>query len=81
MKTEIIRQTIFAIKPPMNFYTSDGRVIYIDHPESVLISEALVAVASGLDEDTGLAKEILLIAPDHIVRIDPANRRALRKVA
>jgi len=27
MKTEMIRQTIFALKPPMNFYTSDGRVV------------------------------------------------------
>ena len=81
MKTEMIRQTIFAIKPPMNFYTSDGRVVYIDHPESVIISEALVAVGSGVDPETGLARDILLLAPDHIVRIEPTRRKALRKVA
>ena len=53
MKTEMIRQTMFDLKPPMNFYTSDGRVIYIDHPESVLITEALIAIGSGVDAGTG----------------------------
>ena len=81
MKTEIIRQTIFALKPPMNFYTSDGRVVYIDHPESVIISEALVAVGAGVDPGTGLASGIVLLAPDHFVRIEPTRRKPLRKVA
>ena len=81
MKTEIIRQTIFDLKPPMNFYTSDGRVIYIDHPESVLITEALVAIGSGVDAGTGVARDIVLLAPDHIVRIEPTKRKPLRKVA
>jgi hypothetical protein len=81
MKTEMIRQTIFAIKPPMIFYTSDGRVVCIDHPESVIVSEALVAVGTGVDAETGLAKDILLLAPDHIVRIEPTKRKPLRKVA
>lgn len=81
MKTEIIRQTIFDLKPPMNFYTSDGRVIYIDHPESVLITEALIAIGSGVDAGTGVARDIVLLAPDHIVRIEPTKRKPLRKVA
>jgi hypothetical protein len=81
MKTEMIRQTIFALKPPMNFHTSDGRVIYIDHPESVVISQALVAVGAGVDAGTGLARDIVLLAPDHIVRIEPARRKPLREVA
>ncbi len=81
MKTEMIRQTIFALKPPMNFYTSDGRVVYIDHPESIIISEALVAVGAGVDAGTGVARDIVLLAPDHILRIEPTRRRPLRKVA
>ncbi len=81
MKTEMIRQTMFDLKPPMNFYTSDGRVIYIDHPESVLITEALIAIGSGVDAGTGVAKDIVLLAPDHIVRIEPTKRKPLRKVA
>jgi hypothetical protein len=81
MKTKMIRQTVFDLKPPMNFYTSDGRVIYIDHPESVLITEALIAIATGVDAGTGVARDIILLAPDHIVRIEPAKRKPLRKVA
>ncbi|HXR06723.1 MAG TPA: hypothetical protein VN765_05300 [Candidatus Acidoferrum sp.] len=81
MKTERIRQTIFALKPPVNFYTSDGRVIYVDHPESVLITEALIAIGSGVDAGTGVARDIILLAPDHIVRIEPTKRKPLRKVA
>jgi len=81
MKTEMIRQTIFALKPPINFYTSDGRVIYVDHPESVFISEALIAIGTALDAGTGVARDIVLLASDHILRIEPTKRKPLRKVA
>jgi hypothetical protein len=56
-------------------------VVYIDHPDSVIISEAVVAVGAGVDAETGLARDILLLAPDHIVRIEPTRRKPLRKVA
>jgi hypothetical protein len=81
MKADVIRQLLAATKPPVEFFTSDGRTIYIDHPESVLISENLVAVGSGVSGRGALTKEIILISPDHVVRIEPTRRRALRKVA
>ena len=42
MKSDTIRQVMSATKPPLNFYTSDGRIVYVDHPESVLVSEQLI---------------------------------------
>lgn len=70
-----------ATKPPLNFYTSDGRVVYVDHPESVLVSEHLIAIGSGANGGRGVVKEIVLLSPDHIVRIEPTKRRPLRRVA
>ena len=69
-----------ATKPPLNFYTSDGRVVYVDHPESVLVSEHLVAIGSGANGATGVVRQIILLSPDHIVRIEPTKRRPLRRV-
>jgi hypothetical protein len=80
MKANTIQQIMGKTRPPLNFYTSDGRVVYVDHPESVLVSEPLVAIASGADASTGVAKEMILLSPDHIVRIEPTKRRPLRKV-
>jgi hypothetical protein len=81
MKTDIIRQSIAANKPPLNIYTADGRIIYIDHPESAIVTDALVAIGSCLDAETGVFKDIVLVSPDHVVRIEPTKRKPMRKVA
>ena len=54
----------------MNLFISDGKVLYVDHPEAVLVSEAVIAidpVAKGPDR---VAKELILLSPDHVVRIE-----------
>ena len=81
MKPHTIRQVIASTKPPLNFYTSDGRIVYVDHPESIIVGEQLVAIGSGADAATGVVKEIILLDPDHIVRIEPTRRKPLRRVA
>jgi hypothetical protein len=81
MKSDTIRQVMSATKPPLNFYASDGRIVYVDHPESVLVSEQLIAVGSGANGTSGVVKEIILLSPDHIVRIEPTKRKPLRRVA
>jgi hypothetical protein len=81
MKADVIRQLVLATKPPLNFYTSAGGVVYVDHPEAVLISENLVAIGSGASGARALMKEIVLLSPDHIVRVEPTKRRPLRQVA
>lgn len=81
MKSETIRQVMASAKPPLHFFTSDGRVVYLDHPDSVILSEHLIAIGSGADAGSGLAKEIILLSPDHVVRIEPTKRKPLRKTA
>jgi hypothetical protein len=81
MKADVIRQLLDSTKPPLEFFTSDGRTIYVDHPESVLVSENLVAIGSGAGGTSVVIKEIILISPDHVVRVEPTKRRALRRVA
>jgi hypothetical protein len=81
MKSDTIRQVMSSTKPPLNFYTSDGRVIYVDHPESVLVSEHLIAIGSGANGASGVVKEIILLSPDHVVRIERTKRRTLRRLA
>jgi len=81
MKPDTVRQVLASTKPPLNFYASDGRVIYIDHPESVLVSEQLIAIGSGANGTSVVPKDIILLSPDHIVRIEPTKRRPLRKLA
>ena len=81
MKSDTVRQVLSATKPPLNFYTSDGRVIYVDHPESVLVSEQLIAIGSGANGVSGVVKEIILLSPEHIVRIEPTKRKPMRRLA
>ena len=70
-----------ATKPSPNFYTSDGRVVYVDHPEAVLVSDQLIAIGSGANGTSNVVKEIILLSPDHVVRIEPTKRRPLGRVA
>jgi len=79
MNSNTIRQVIAATRPPVNFYASDGRIVYVDHPELVIVSEQLIAIGSGANGNSGVLKEIILLSPDHIVRIEPTKRRALTR--
>lgn len=81
MKADVIQQVLSATNPPLDFYTSDGKVLYVDHPESVLVSNNLIAIGAGVNGTSGVMKEIVLVSPDHVVRIEPTKRRALRQVA
>jgi hypothetical protein len=65
MKMGMIRQSIAANKPPLNIYTTDGRIIYIDHPESAIVTDDLVAIGACLDGETDVFKNIVLLSPDH----------------
>ena len=44
MKSETIRQVLNSTKPPLNFYSSDGQIVYVDHPELVFVTEPLIIV-------------------------------------
>ncbi len=81
MKSDIIRQVMAATKPPFNFFTSDGKVVYVDHPEAILVSADLVAIGAGPGSSTGVVKEIILLSPDHVVRIERTERKPLRRAA
>jgi hypothetical protein len=78
MKATAIRKLVSEMKPPMTFYTSDGRLVYVDHPEAVLVHEQVVAIGSGVNGGNRVVKDIIFLSPDHIVRIEPAKRRPLR---
>jgi hypothetical protein len=79
VKADTIRQIMSATRPPLNFFTSDGRIVYVDHPESVLVSENLIAIGSGANGR--IVRQIILLSPDHIVRIEPTKRKPLRRIA
>jgi len=81
MKPAAIRTAVAKTLPPMNFYTSDGNVIYVDHPESVLVGDGLVAIDPGANGSGRGSRELILLSPDHIVRIERTKRRPLRRVA
>jgi len=81
MNANTIHQVITQTKPPFNFYTSDGRIVYVDHPESVIVSPSLIAIGSGANGTVAVAKEIILLSPDHIVRIERTKRKPLRRIA
>ena len=82
MNAGTIREVVAGTKPPLNFYTSDGRVVYVDHPETVLISEQVIAIGTGGNggKKPGVLQQITFLSPDHIMRIEPTKRRPLRRV-
>ena len=81
MKSDVFQQVITSTKPPLHIFTSDGKQLYVDHPELVIVSPDLIAIGSGADAGSGVVKEIALISPDHVVRVEPAKRRALSRAA
>jgi len=58
---------------------SDGREIYMDNPETVLLSDTVLVV--GKHAQGRMVKELAIVALNHITGIEPAKPRLLRKVA
>ncbi|MBM3834691.1 MAG: hypothetical protein FJ403_15755 [Verrucomicrobia bacterium] len=81
MNLHTIREIINTTKLPVNVYAPDGRNIYLNDPESILITAELVTIGSGTETPRGVPKEATLLASDHIVRIERTRCRPLRKVA
>ena len=62
-----------------NILVRDGRCIYVDNPETVLLSDTVLVV--GKHAQGRIVKELAIVALDHITGIEPAKPRPLRKVA
>ncbi len=80
MNAAVIRRVLSKTKPPLNLYTFDGNVVYVDHPEAVLISEAVIAIDPGANGTGAVARELIFLSPDHVVRIQHTPRKPLRKL-
>jgi hypothetical protein len=81
MKAATIRSLLRRTKPPLNLFTSDGEVVYVDHPEAVLVSAAVIAVDPGARVRNGVSPGLVFINPDHLVRIQHTKRKPLRRLA
>ncbi len=77
MKAKALRKIFAGTQSPLSLHTSDGKQLYVDNPERVLVSEDLIAIGCGCDPVFGMVREIILLCPDHIVRAEPTKRRAL----
>jgi len=62
-----------------NILLSDGRCVYVDSPETLLLSDTVLVV--GKHAQGRIVKELAIIALDHITGIEPAKPRPLGKVA
>jgi len=78
MNIQDIRKMLARIRPPFNFHTSDGRVIYVDHPESVFLTRQTLAIVQGTDPLSGIAEDFELVSTDHVVRIARTHRKPMR---
>ena len=78
MNKEDVQESLNNIRP-CQILVSDGRRIYIDNPETVILSETVLVVGKHAQGRT--AKDLAIIALAHITGIEPARPRPLRKVA
>ena len=78
MDKEDVNEALSNIRP-CNILVSDGRCIYVDNPETVLLSDTVLVV--GKHAQGRIVKELAIVALDHITGIEPAKPRPLRKVA
>jgi hypothetical protein len=58
---------------------SDGRSIYVDNPETVILSDTVLVI--GKHAQGRMVKELSIVALAHITGIEPTKPRPLRKVA
>ena len=78
MNKDDVNQALSNIRP-CTILVSDGRSVYVDNPETVLLSDTVLVV--GTHAQGRIVKELAIIALDHITGIEPAKPRPLRKVA
>ena len=78
MNRQDVNQALNNIRP-CNVLVSDGRCIYVDNPETVLLSETVLVI--GKHAQGRMVKELAMVALAHITGIEPAKPRPLRKVA
>ena len=78
MDKEDVNEALSNIRP-CNILVSDGRCIYVDNPETVLLSDTVLVV--GKHAQGRIVKELAIVALDHITGIEPATPRPLRRVA
>jgi hypothetical protein len=64
---------------PCNVLVSDGRCIYVDNPETVLVSDTILVI--GKHAQGRMVKELAIVAVSHVTGIEPTTPRPLRKVA
>jgi hypothetical protein len=73
-----VNQALNNIRP-CNVLVSDGRCLYVDSPENVLLSDTALVI--GMNAQGRVVKELAIVALAHITGIEPAKPRPLRKVA
>ena len=78
MTKEDIAQALNNIRP-CNVLVSDGRCIYVDNPETVLLTETVLVI--GKHAQGRIVKELAIVAVNHVTGIEPTKPRPLRKVA
>jgi hypothetical protein len=78
MNKDGVNQALSNIRP-CTILVSDGRSVYVDNPETVLLSDTVLVV--GTHAQGRVVKELAIIALAHITGIEPAKPRPLRKVA
>ena len=78
MNKEDVNEALNNIRP-CTVLVSDGRSIYVDNPETVLVSDRVLVI--GKHAQGRMVKELAIVAFDHITGIEPSKPRPLRKVA
>jgi len=78
MNKEGVQEALNNIRP-CQILASDGRRIYIDNAETVILSDSVLVV--GKHAQGRIVKDLAIIALAHITGIEPAKPRPLRNVA
>jgi predicted RNA binding protein YcfA (HicA-like mRNA interferase family) len=58
---------------PMRMHISDGSHYDVRHPEMVIVSHSVVAVAVFGKDDAEQPEHVILCDPVHITRLEPIN--------
>ncbi len=78
MNKNDVNQALSNIRP-CTVLVSDGRSIYVDNPETVILSDSVLVI--GRHAQGRVVKDLAIIALNHITGIESAKPRPLRKVA
>lgn len=64
---------------PFRLHISDGSSYDILEPLAIHVDMLNVSVGVGIDDETGLYRKSILLAPNHITRIEPLTKDELLK--